>query len=619
MIGAAFPIVTTACLRGSQRVGRRVGQVYAANSIGCVLGSFVAGFLLLPMLGTDRSILAVVALNLAVGVVLVWRAAEGSARLRWAVALPVAGLAAAAFALTPSDVFYATINAYQSPSKIVFLEEHATGTVAVHDVPTGERLITVSGVTVAGRSMMLRSTQKLQGYIPLCLHPNPRRVVQIGFGSGETARVGLDFGVPEYTVVEICPAVFDAGPYFEQINHGSYRDPRIRQIIMDGKNFARLSDEKFDVVMNDSIFPGCSGSSALYTIDHFRNCRERLAEGGLFSCWVPLDLRPTELRMILKSFQEVFPHTSFWVASNCLNKHGLILGSLAPLGIDLQRLDRVLRRPDVAADLKEIAIHDAYDLLDCQVCDEASIRRMVAADPINSDDRPRLEFSCAISGASDGTLARILAMLVRHHAPIAPSMVHFNDQDKDLAELAWRYEATGHVFRAQAAQLIGDRALRRREMNLARIEYPLEAHIESCDAELRQEIEELTWAVTDQPRHRLLAQRLADKLYMAFRDEEAAHLYRQLAATEPPLSPSVLVHLAEIEVDRGNVVAAEDRPWPLPADLARRGRRPRPAGRHRHTNPPDHAGAATCHRGGASCPGRSPLPGAFKQVGAGRP
>lgn len=561
LMGAAFPIVAALCLAGNVPVGRRVGQIYAANTIGCVLGSFAAGFVLLPALGTYLSLLLVVALNSTVGVILVWQSmgpAAGRSRLgRYAVAMPVAALVVVAVPLTSSDVFHQTINAYHNPSEIVFVKEHSTGTVTVHDLPNGERLIAVCGVDVAGRDFMLRTTQKLQGYIPLCLHPNPRRVVQIGFGSGETTRVGLDFGVKDYTVVEICPAVFDAGEFFEELNHGSYRDPRVRKIIMDGKNFARLSNEKFDVVMNDSVYPGSSGSSALYTVDHFRNCRERLADGGLFSCWVPLDLRPTELRMILRSFQDVFPHTSLWVASNCLNKHALILGSLSPLRIDFGRLKEVVARADVAKDLDDIAIHNVYDLLDCHMCDAAAIADLVADDLPNTDDRPRLEFSCAVPISEQESLSSTLAMLAGCRTPITPYVEEFVDPPVDRGAIERRFEATTHIFHAQVAQLLGDHKVRRRQMELADALNPGEVHVATCRAELLREIADLQGALAERPGHTVLAMRLAEKLLMAGRDEEAGVLYEQLAEIRPPLSPKVLIHLGEIRFRLNRVEEAE--------------------------------------------------------------
>ena len=557
-MGMAFPIVTKSFLGGAGSLGRRVGRLYAANTIGCVLGALTAGFVLIAYLGTARGILAVASLNLAVGVVVLLVSGFRRAGPRLAVATVAAGVVVAAFLLTPADVLHRTINTYHHPSRIVFVEEHATGTVAVHDLPNGDRLISVSGVNVAGLDFMLRSTQKLQGYIPLCLHPRPRRVVQIGFGSGETTRVGLDFGVEDYTVVDICPAVFDAGRFFEPINGGSYRDRRVRKIIMDGKNFALLSDETFDVVMNDSTYPGSSGSSALYTVDHFRNCRRRLAPGGLFSCWVPLDLRPAELRMVLKSFQTVFPHASLWVASNCVNKHALILGSLDRLRIDFARVRSVLRRPDVSADLRAVAIHDAYDLLDCHVCDEVALRRLLANAPLNTDDRPRLEFSCATAVAGEGTLKYVLSMLTSRRTPVAPYVVNFADERRDRAELARRFEATQYVFRGQIAQLLAMPTMRRTQFAKALVVSPTETHVRSCDAELAREIRDLRAAYARAPHSRTYALRLAEKLYVAGRYDQAGAIYRDLISADAPAVAVAFTRLANVCFRRGQKDHAED-------------------------------------------------------------
>jgi spermidine synthase len=523
LMGMAFPVVTTGLLRGEPELGRRLGQAYGANTLGCLLGSLAAGFLLLPALGMRGGLLAVVALNLAAGLLLLWQAAQRAAVVRWGLVLPCAVLVTIAFLLTPADIFTDIINTYHSPSRLTFVREHSTGTVTVHDLPDGDRLIAVDGVDVAGLDFMLRTTQKLQGYIPLCLHPNPRRVAQIGFGSGETARVGMEFGVPEYTVVEICPAIFEAGEYFSEVNHGSYQDPRIRRIIMDGKNFALLSGEKFDVIMNDSVFPGSSGSSALYTLDHFVHCRERLAPGGLFSCWVPLDLRPSELRMILKSFQQVFPHTSFWVASNCLNKHGLILGSVEPLEIDFTRLEKVLSRPDVKRDLAAISILDVYDFLDCFICDENSIRQLVADAPINSDDHP--------------------------------FVTHLPEPATNQAQMRLRFDATTHILSALVAQLADLPKERRRQLDLALQIIPGHPHVQSCEAELEREIHDLRQVLQTYPASIALSRRLADKLYIGLRYEEAAGLYDRLLRIDPEATD--FVHLAHIQFSPAAPARAE--------------------------------------------------------------
>jgi spermidine synthase len=558
LMGAMFPVVTAVVLRGQTLLGRRVGQIYAANTIGCVAGAWLAGFVLVPLLGTQTSLVLVVGLNLAVGVALLWRALDGRLVSRAAVAGGALVVAAAAFVFVPANIFHRTINLYRNPSRILYLEEHSTATVTVHELPNRDLLMVTDGVDVAGTDLMLRTTQKLQGYLPLCLHPQPRRVLQIGFGSGETTRVGLEFGVEDYSVVEISPAVFNAAEFFGAINRGSPRDPRVRRIIMDGKNHVLLTPRQYDLIMNDSIFPGSSGSAALYTVDHFRRCRERLADGGMLSCWVPLDLRPRELRMILKSFQSVFPHTSFWVASNTLNKQGLILGTLDPLRIDFSRVAALLRRPAIQTDLAEVAIPDVYDLLDCHMVDEVGIRRLVADDPVNTDDRPLLEFSCARRIPWPIRLRQTLAMLTAHRAPVEPYVVNWSDAARDARELDRRFRSTTHVFNGQVAQLADLPKARRTELDAALALSPDDPQVRSCEAELEKEIEDLRALVDAYPRQPTFTVRLAKKLFLALRWEEAARLYEPMIHNHPPPPAEVFTHLAEIRHHFGDAAGAEE-------------------------------------------------------------
>jgi spermidine synthase len=265
LMGMIFPIAVSICARSWKAVGKRVGEVYASNTVGCVFGSFAAGFVMVPLLGLRDSFLLVVAIQLFVAVAVIFlsekrRAMFGAPAAVVSLALLITGVLS-----IPRDVFVRTMNTYHHPSRIIFIKDDATGTVTVHDIPDEEdRVIAVDGVNVAGVDFMLRTTQKLQGYVPLLVHNNPRKVLQIGFGSGETSGVGLAFGVEEYSIVEICPGVFEAGKFFEEINKGSYKDPRLKKIIMDGKNFVKLTDEKFDIIMNDSTYPGDGKLGALH-------------------------------------------------------------------------------------------------------------------------------------------------------------------------------------------------------------------------------------------------------------------------------------------------------------------------------------------------------------------
>lgn len=537
LMGMVFPIAVKICARSWNAAGRRIGDVYASNTVGCVAGSFIAGFVLVPYLGLRDSFLLIIAVQFVLAAVVIWFAEKRRPAATVLAALTAIAAIAAGLIYIPRDVFLRTMNTYHYPSKIIYIEDDATGTVTVHDLPDGDRLIAVDGVNVAGVDLMLRTTQKLQAYAPLLVHAKPRKVLQIGFGSGETAGVGLAFGVEQYNIAEICPAVFDAGRFFEDINRGSYKDPRLHKIIMDGKNFVKLTDRKFDVIMNDSTYPGTTGSSALYTYDHFLQCREHLKPGGVLSCWLPLDLRPEDFQIILRSFQAVMPHSSLWMVNNCLNKHAVLMATLDPMRIDFARVKGLVDRPDLSADLEVINIHSVYDFLDCFVVGEEGLRKMAGAGPLNTDDKPALEFGAAIKRDEEGCWMTVLGWMSHNHAPISNYVTNTGqtpEQSQQVKAVMQQYfKGTDFALQGLLALLQGDPEIMNTAFENARKANPQDRDVDSCLDELRTEIQALVEAVQRTPDSWVLLSRLA-KRYLLLRDYgNAAVQYRKFVELQP--------------------------------------------------------------------------------------
>jgi spermidine synthase/tetratricopeptide (TPR) repeat protein len=488
-------------------------------------------------LGLRGSFLVVLAIQLFLAVTVI----NFSEIRRKIIGVSSIAVAAAALLLSvlciPRDVFLRTINTYHHPSKIVYMKDDATGTVTVHDLPNGDRLIAVDGVDVAGMDLMLRTTQKLQAYAPLLVHSKPTKVLQIGFGSGETSGIGLAFGVEQYSIAEICPGVFEAGKFFDEINRGSYKDPRLRKIIMDGKNFVKLTDEKFDIIMNDSTYPGTTGSSALYTYDHFKKCRDRLKDGGILSCWVPLDLRPEDFAIIVRSFQKAMPYNSLWMVNNCLNKHAVLMGTLLPTQIDFQHIKKLVERPDIAADLKEINVHSVYDFLDCFVVYQEGLQKIGGDGPLNTDDRPFLEFGAAIKRDTDGCWMNIFGQICQNHYPFYQSVVNTGRTEQETQQIQGTLEqyfrGTRHALFGLLGILQGDSDVMNREFEMALKANPQDRDVQSCLDELNRETKALAEAVEKKPDEAPLRSRLA-KRYLLLRDyERAAEQYDSFLDIEP--------------------------------------------------------------------------------------
>jgi spermidine synthase len=535
LMGMVFPIAVQACAPAWRNVGRRVGQVYAWNTMGCVAGSFAAGFVLVPQLGMRNSFLAIIAALFLLAIVLL--AFSNRRKVVWTAPASVvaAGLIAVAAVWIPQDVFLRTMNTYHYPSKIVFIDDGITGTVTVHDLPDGDRLIAVDGVDVAGVDLMLRTTQKLQAYAPLLVHGNPQDVVQIGYGSGETCGIGLDFGVANYSIVDICPGVFEAGTFFRDINRGSFENPRLRKIIMDGKNFIKLTNEKFDIIMNDSTYPGTTGSSALYTYDHFKACHDRLKPGGVLSCWVPIDLRLEDFAIIVRSFQAAMPHCSLWMVNNCLNKHAVLLGTLEPMRLDLQRIGRIMSREEIASDLRQISIHSPYDFVDCCVVAEQGLTQLGSTGALHTDDRPHLEFGVTIKRDIDACWQAVLGAMATYQTPVAAYVVNatlLGQAETPQAILQQYYEGTAHTLRAMVGMLQGDPEIVLPALDRARQANPYDRDVQSILDELDGEIAALEAEIKDKPSAAALRSRLAQKYMILRRYEEAAQQYEHFVALE---------------------------------------------------------------------------------------
>ncbi len=404
-MGATLP-AATGVISDLRSAERGIGRLYAANTLGNILGALGAGYLLVPVLGAARAMIMLAAVNLLVAAWVFLRTAAGGSVRRW---LPVAVVVLAVVgvgAVLDGDGLQTVFSDRKSYGRLIEVSEGLRGTVTVQDIPplpilaanvdkqglfsvgAGYRLLAVDGVDVAGSSPDLRTTQKMQAHIPLLLHGSPRRILQIGHGSGSTA-LEVGFYRPEvFDLVEINPRVIEeAHRWFPQWAGGQFE-----AIFTDAKNFVRRTSRQYDVILNDSTYPGHAGSSQLYSADHFQACRDRLAPGGIVSTWLPVDLPPESFAMVLASFRSVFPEVEFWLPLNCWNKHGVLVGSLEKLEPRLERL-RWGRWPEgVAESLATIGLNDPDVFASSMMLNTGGVETLATGARLNSDDRPYLEY-----------------------------------------------------------------------------------------------------------------------------------------------------------------------------------------------------------------------------------
>ncbi|HEX5066207.1 MAG TPA: fused MFS/spermidine synthase [Myxococcota bacterium] len=387
LLGCMFPFVARAVVDSLDVVGRRIGAAYVVNTLGSIAGAALVGFVALPALGVRGAFLALVVVNLALGAALALAAAPRRA------ALPVAALAAlaavAAFAWIPARVFeqpfldrFGTLRMYR---------EEVTDTVMVTEAADGSRMIRYADGRGTAGSITLPE-DRTYAHIPMLLHADPKRVLQIGFGVGHTLSSIAQYPVESITCVELSPGVIEAAPFFRETNRDVLSDPRVRLVINDGRNFLTTSRERYDVIRLDPPELHTAGVVNLYTREFYELAKDHLAPGGIFSIWVNNVMTPEDaLWMLVRTIQDVFPYVTVWHGPAMFS--WVINGSLTPHAPDVALLEARFAEPAVRADLATIPMRDPFHFLAHYVGSGEQLAPMWQSQPLVEDDHTRLDFS----------------------------------------------------------------------------------------------------------------------------------------------------------------------------------------------------------------------------------
>lgn len=455
-LGASFALASRLYVGRGRPVGASTGRLYGLNTLAAILGAVAAVAWLIPRLGTQRALVALAAVQAAVGLVtLVFGGGPVGRSNRAFTALGLAAAVASAVALNAllplTDVYRR-----REPGRLLALVEGSGASISVHQRTTGDRVISVNGVNVAGTNPVLRATQKLQAHLPVCLHPRPREVLQIGFGSGGTCySVSLHGGVESIEVVELNPDVLAvASAWFADVNHGVLNDRRVRARIVDARSHVAVTARTYDLILSDSTHPRFRGNASLYTRDYFALCARRLRPGGLFSTWLPLyGLSVDDVRGILKSLNAVFPHVQVWYPNSEPNENTVVIASLDPIAVDYPRVCRTLAEPKVAADLAEVGVISPAQFLDFFLLGERAAAAFARPGRLNTDDHPRLEFLAPRSLRRMRSWSEDFDALRRAREPIDGYLVGADPAAR--AELARWYAGTTWKLAGQAFELQG--------------------------------------------------------------------------------------------------------------------------------------------------------------------
>jgi spermidine synthase len=343
IFGYTFPLTVRLFVGRADQASQGVGLVYAANTAGCVAGTVLAGFVLIPTLGTSAAIIVVGLVLAVLGGALAIGAVPRRKILRPAVSLAAVAALAAVFFIptaTMTSVQHGTAAAHVPTA-------HYEDSVASVDPVGGapiDRALYINGVSIT----RLTITTKLLAYVPKAARPNATSMLGICFGMGTTFRSSVVLGL-HTTVVELDPTVPTVMPWFYPDASTYLHNPLAVIDINDGRNYVRLSDKRYDLITIDSPPPIWSaGAIVLLTREFYQEASQRLTPGGVLTTFIALH-QPQLEKLVLRTFRSEFRYMS--VVYSPAHGGTFIMGSQAPITFDPATSQAVFSSPAAQADL----------------------------------------------------------------------------------------------------------------------------------------------------------------------------------------------------------------------------------------------------------------------------
>jgi spermidine synthase len=401
IFGYTFPLTVRLFVDHADEASRGVGLAYAANTGGCVAGTVLAGFVLIPTLGTSAAIITVGLVQAALGAALATRYAPGREWMR-----PVVGLMAAAALLVvlfvPAAKFTYVQREIAATGAPTAHYEDSVASVDVMGGPARSRNLFINGEGIT----KLTIDTKVLAYVPKVARPDAKTMLNICFGMGSTYRSSLILGL-RTTAVELDPTVPAVMKWFYPDASKYLHSPRGGVIVSDGRNYVRLSDQHYNLITVDLPPPIWSaGAVVLLTREFYQEASQRLTPGGVLATFIPTE-RPQLERLLLRTFRSAFRYMSVVYAPRPFGTY--VLGSQAPISFTPAAISQVfgssaargdLRgapdfRPRTTAEWTSI-IRSSVWLTDSQV------NRYTGTGPLITDDHPLTEYFL-LDGASEGS------------------------------------------------------------------------------------------------------------------------------------------------------------------------------------------------------------------------
>jgi spermidine synthase len=395
--GALFTLLGGALREELGPAARAAGILTVANTLGAMTGPLVAGFLLLPRLGVEASLL-VLGLGYAVvfAAALPREASAGRPRVLHAIGLlGFAGLAVAfPSGLMARSYLPRVVRRFDADaSRLVAVREGQTETLLylrkdLLGEPLSCRMLT-NGFSMSGLGFFTERYMRSFVNWAVAVHPSMERALLISYGVGVTASaLAEEASFRSIDVVDISRDVIEMSPTcLRSWARDPLRDPRVRVHIEDGRFFLLTTRQRFDLVTAEPPPPLAAGVESLYSREYFALVHDRLNPGGVVTYWLPVhSLDRGSALAIVRAFCDVFADCTLW---NGAGYNWMLAGSRGGRpAVSVSEFSRQWADARVAESLAAIGLEEPGDLTGTFLGDAAYLDAMTRSVPPLVDDRP---------------------------------------------------------------------------------------------------------------------------------------------------------------------------------------------------------------------------------------
>ena len=409
--GASFPLALASVASERQDGGRVVGRIYAANTVGAIIGALACSLVVIAWLGTQKGerILILLAALSAI-LVLLPAFGKGAGRplfnLRGAtvalVILEVASILSRNVAPVPALLVghgRSSAASFRNQETYLYVGEGMNSSPAISRDANGIISYHNAGKVQASTQPQDMRLQRMLGHLTTLVPEHPRSVLVVACGAGVTAgAASIDPRVEHLTIAEIEPLVPKAASkYFGDYNFNVVTNPKVRVEIDDARHFLNTTREKFDAITSDPFDPWVKGAASLYTKEFWELAKRHLNPGGVVTVFVQLYQAGTAaVKSEVATFFEVFPRGIIF--GNTVHGSGydvVLLGQPDATMIDVDAMQQRLASPEyavVAKSLRQIGFNSAVALLSTYGSRGPDLVPWLRNAQINRDRDLRLQF-----------------------------------------------------------------------------------------------------------------------------------------------------------------------------------------------------------------------------------